>query len=175
MGCRKLECCKHCAGPADKWLCPPCLRIYNTAKKREWRTAHRERARLSARISMRKWAAANPELHRAKVKQWQDRHPEAIKGRDAKRDERIREGSVTANEWLSRIAEFEGCCAYCLEPIVGDIHREHMQPLCKGGKHEIANIVPSCARCNFTKGQKTLLEFARQSTASQPVAIRVSA
>jgi 5-methylcytosine-specific restriction endonuclease McrA len=48
-------------------------------------------------------------------------------------------------------------CAYCDALAT---HLDHVEPLSKGGTDTEANIVPACARCNLSKGAKTLAEWS---------------
>ena len=48
-------------------------------------------------------------------------------------------------------------CAYC---DAGAEHLDHVQPLSKGGADTESNMVPACARCNLSKGARTLAEWA---------------
>jgi len=48
-----------------------------------------------------------------------------------------------------RFNEFGNCCAYCGDS--GDMQIEHVEPISKGGAHDIGNIVPACWPCNASK------------------------
>lgn len=48
-----------------------------------------------------------------------------------------------------RFNEFGNCCAYCGG--TSDMQAEHVEPISKGGAHDIGNIVPSCWPCNASK------------------------
>lgn len=48
-------------------------------------------------------------------------------------------------------------CVYCAGPRE---HLDHKHPISKGGAHSVENVVPSCARCNISKQDKTAIEFA---------------
>jgi 5-methylcytosine-specific restriction endonuclease McrA len=48
-----------------------------------------------------------------------------------------------------RFNEFGNCCAYC--GTGGDMQIEHVEPISKGGAHDIGNIVPACWPCNASK------------------------
>ncbi|WP_179814725.1 HNH endonuclease [Allostreptomyces psammosilenae] len=50
-----------------------------------------------------------------------------------------------------------GQCAYCAAPAV---HLDHVQPVSRGGRDVLANVLPACADCNYRKGSKTLAEWA---------------
>lgn len=56
-------------------------------------------------------------------------------------------------------------CAYCNAPAS---HMDHVQPLSRGGADAEHNMLPACARCNLTKGAKTLAEWAEGFGAEPP-------
>jgi 5-methylcytosine-specific restriction endonuclease McrA len=47
-------------------------------------------------------------------------------------------------------------CCYCDARAT---HLDHVEPLSKGGSDTESNIVPACAKCNLSKGAKTLAEW----------------
>lgn len=69
----------------------------------------------------------------------------------------------TERAWRDRFRELGRKCYYCETPLTLDsCHREHRKPLCRGGKDEIRNLVPSCENCNLKKGWRTEREFAEE-------------
>lgn len=56
-------------------------------------------------------------------------------------------------------------CAYCSAPAS---HLDHVEPLSKGGTDTESNIVPACARCNLSKGAKTLAEWSETFAPEPP-------
>jgi 5-methylcytosine-specific restriction endonuclease McrA len=82
-------------------------------------------------------------------------NPEAAAFRARRRCDRLRgaTGSHTLEEWLAKLAEYGGRCAYCPSP--ADT-RDHVIPLAEGGTDEIDNIVPACRPCNSRKGSLTV-------------------
>jgi 5-methylcytosine-specific restriction endonuclease McrA len=72
------------------------------------------------------------------------------------------EGTFTAQDWRDLLDYYGNRCAYCLRHAdeVGELTADHIYPLSRGGSGGIENIVPSCMRCNCSKGNKNLLEFA---------------
>jgi hypothetical protein len=56
---------------------------------------------------------------------------------------------VNSGEWESLLLIYNGACAYCGKPCAAV--RDHVWPLARGGRYEIANMLPACARCNMTK------------------------
>lgn len=48
-------------------------------------------------------------------------------------------------------------CAYCGNPIAKT--HDHIDPLSRGGTHELENLVRCCKDCNFEKGVRSLALF----------------
>jgi 5-methylcytosine-specific restriction endonuclease McrA len=48
-------------------------------------------------------------------------------------------------------------CAYCGDSL--PTTHDHIDPVSKGGEHDLYNLVRCCRRCNFAKGTQTLLVF----------------
>jgi 5-methylcytosine-specific restriction endonuclease McrA len=59
-------------------------------------------------------------------------------------------------EWIAKLAEFGGRCAYC--DAVAEA-KDHVVPLRRGGTDDIDNIVPACHPCNSSKHTQTLAEW----------------
>lgn len=49
-----------------------------------------------------------------------------------------------------------GRCVYCEAPAE---HLDHVQPLSRGGRDLLSNVVPACAACNLDKGARSLTEW----------------
>ncbi|MEU6633832.1 HNH endonuclease [Streptomyces parvus] len=56
-------------------------------------------------------------------------------------------------------------CAYCGESAE---HLDHVMPLSRGGTDTEDNMVPACAKCNLSKGAKTLEEWRGDPTPPTP-------
>ncbi len=65
-------------------------------------------------------------------------------------------GRITSAEWVARVTEYGGRCAYCSRPATT---QDHVVPLSRGGRHEIANVVPACKSCNSSKRDKLVSEW----------------
>jgi 5-methylcytosine-specific restriction endonuclease McrA len=52
---------------------------------------------------------------------------------------------------------FENACAYCGGSVDGF---DHIIPVSAGGRSVIGNLVPACKRCNSSKGDRPLLNWA---------------
>jgi 5-methylcytosine-specific restriction endonuclease McrA len=57
-------------------------------------------------------------------------------------------------------------CWWCGRP-AGTV--DHVQPVILGGTHTLANLVPSCARCNYSRGATVGNRIRGQRAAYQPM------
>ena len=67
-------------------------------------------------------------------------------------------GVISGEEWRMLMASFDWRCAYC-ERRCNALQMEHVVPICKGGRHDLANVVPACAPCNRRKHKRPVGEF----------------
>lgn len=75
---------------------------------------------------------------------------------------RIGVGRFTADEIRSLHERQKGRCAICGSRLGGLYHRDHIQPVSRGGDNTIKNIQLTCPRCNLKKGSKDPFDFAAQ-------------
>lgn len=59
---------------------------------------------------------------------------------------------LTDEEWETCKAFFGNRCAYCGEDT--SLTKDHLQAMAEGGLLTASNVVPSCQRCNSSKGKK---------------------
>lgn len=113
---------------------------YLRQKDKEWRQNNKEKDRI--RVS--KWARDNP-----------DKRAESEQRRRAKKNhgQVVR---ITTSMLKDRLAVFDGLCAYCGGPFE---HWDHVKAINLGGPHILANLRPSCARCNLSKGDSPFVEW----------------
>ena len=116
-----------------------------------------------SRIKDRARYAKEAEHRRAYARQYLKDNPERMRAIRRNRKSRIRAERFlfTERDWHRLVERYRGCCAYC-----GDhsdtLHREHVIPIARGGRHSIGNIVPSCPMCDYRKKTKLLIEFRRE-------------
>jgi len=81
---------------------------------------------------------------------WAKKNPEKVKASAKKRRKLIADSPLNASpgERKRRAELFNNQCAYCGEDYK---HMDHLIPLSKGGDDSEENMVPACARCNFSK------------------------
>jgi 5-methylcytosine-specific restriction endonuclease McrA len=158
--------------------CIPCCRAYYAANKPRyhaqataWAKANRKRMseltrnwqkRNEARDRARKAAYRKregvKERERAQSKAWNRAHPERCVANVARRDalKRLAPGfGVTPEQWEDVLAASLGLCAYCNER--RKLEMDHIDPISKGGAHDVANIVAACGPCNRSKRASHLL------------------
>lgn len=97
-----------------------------------------------------KWAAQNPEKRRA-ISQTYKHRRRAVE----------REGVSSADLLAWKKAQPKRCY-WCSKDCKRGYVVDHYQPLAKGGKHEIANLVIACRSCNARKSARDPLDFARE-------------
>ena len=126
---------------------------YYANRERAYQNVLRWIARNPERWSeiVKKWASNNPEKVRARVNRWRSRNPEWWQKRRA--DLAKVENTLTTEEWLGVLSEFDHRCVYCGRSDV-KLTMDHVIPISKGGPHSKGNVVPSCSSCNSKKGAK---------------------
>ena len=105
----------------------------------------------------RDYYQANKERVLNKNKKWVKNNPDKNKERRTRRRARKvnAEGSFTEAEFKQQLIFYHYKCLSCGEDLKEVIiHRDHIQPLSKGGSNYIENIQPLCAHCNCSKGVK---------------------
>lgn len=76
---------------------------------------------------------------------------------------------VSVKALQTRFAAFDNCCAYCgAKPDYTLIEIEHFYPICKGGAHDLSNIVPACNACNRSKFSHDPFEWFRSQSFYNP-------
>lgn len=108
------------------------------------------------------WYEANPEKCRGYYAKYKKTHRENcavwVSNRRAAKYANTPIGEMlTSTEWLAILAEHNGHCHYCSKK--AKLTLDHVIPLSRGGKHSKDNVVPACAHCNYSKGNKTLEEW----------------
>lgn len=156
--------------------CKPCsyqIHLYKRATDEAFRQRTIEAAKDWNRNNPEKlkecvktWRRKNPEKVKLSVFQWQQANPEKVRefGRIKDHRRRVRKLNTPAHEQYTiedkqQVFDYYGnCCVYCSD--TEDLQVEHLQPLSRGGLNTRDNIAPACPTCNYSKGAKTVAEFA---------------
>lgn len=99
--------------------------------------------------------AANPEAHRAAVRNWAQTNKDKAKEKDRRRRalENGAPGSFTEQDWHNLCILYGNACLCCGKP--KQLEPDHVVPLFKGGTDFLWNIQPLCKTCNASKGTKS--------------------
>ena len=123
-------------------------RTCQTEYQKRWRLRHPEHQKLI-------WRRTN-DLRRAGRRRTPDMSATVDARGRAKRLDSPGAG-VSLSEWRGRLALFAGRCAYCAK--VAKLTMDHIEPLSRGGAHDVANVVPACKSCNSRKCNLPLLRW----------------
>lgn len=70
------------------------------------------------------------------------------------------DNDLTPEQWVA-IRDTWGCCAYC-----GDttrlLQKDCVQPLSRGGRYTLGNVVPACGPCNASKSNDEVTSWLRR-------------
>lgn len=122
------------------------------AYKRDWRARHpdvertyRDKGRAAKAITSAAYAKAHPD-RRAAIEQQRRARKRGLGA------------GVSSSAWRAVREAYGWRCAYCARlPPAQSLQMEHVDPLSKGGTHDVTNVVPACQQCNSSKQAKTLL------------------
>lgn len=123
------------------------------ARREDGRARAADRARYEREAGHRK----------AYARRYLQENPERMRNIRRKRKSRIRYESklVTERDWQRLVVRYRGCCAYCGKKD-DNLHREHVVPLSRGGRHSIGNLLPACAGCNLSKHSSFVAEWKQR-------------
>jgi hypothetical protein len=147
------------------------------ADQKKWRDAHPGYARQWNREHPEaylghssKWYAEHTEQAKENDRKWRQEHPEEClarteKYRALKRGDR---GSHSAADIRAIYKAQDGLCYYCGEPLGRSFHRDHKEPVSRGGSNGPDNMCCTCQFCNLSKGDKTEAEFVLSQFSNTP-------
>ena len=178
---------KNCKNFGHEYEGKQCQKCKNIAHKR-WRDGHRDIVKKNSadyyaknketiKQNVKDWCLRNSEKlketkskYREKTaerfnnyrKDWRKKNPD-IARRD-KYARRAREkscaGSISVGITEDLLKKQKSRCACCATTLAdGNIHRDHIVPLARGGDNSDENIQLLCGKCNRSKGAKDPIEF----------------
>lgn len=125
--------------------------IYGKKNRERIKIQHREyydRTAPERLASVRKWNAANPEKRRTIANNYKARR---------RVQEGVGDSTPEIHKWKMAAPKV---CYWCGIKCPKKYHIDHYEPLSKGGKHVVANLVIACPKCNLKKSAKDPYEFA---------------
>lgn len=91
-------------------------------------------------------------------------HPNSRQARAARR-RRARvaaaDNDLTPAQW-AEVQRLWGGCAYC-EATDAGLQRDCVQPISRGGRYTLENVVPACGPCNASKGNSEVTGWMRRT------------
>lgn len=121
----------------------------NKATKASYDSRYRMHNKTKIKSQWASWYQSNRERH--------IRHNAALRYRR----QQIHSIPYTCTQLDERLAQFEGCCAYCgNQP--KPLHWEHFIPLSRSGTDVIGNLLPACQACNSSKNAFDPYEWYRK-------------
>lgn len=129
--------------------------LKNKARKREYDREYRAKNADHLKKIKDRWRAENPALVTQIKKAYRHRRRAWAKGGDS---------TAEIHEWQERQ---EKSCHWCGCECADDFHLDHVMPLSRGGRHEVANLVISCPSCNSKKSAMLPDEWAHVMEASK--------
>lgn len=139
-------------------------RTYYLANKDKWLVYSRlqyERHPEEMRAKVRRQYRANIEQRRAygrkQASEYARLYPEVSRNNAHRRRTRKRANGVfeIPKSFLKRL--YKSSCFYCGSRT--KITADHVIPISRGGAHSMGNLVPACQICNFSKHNKTIMEW----------------
>lgn len=115
----------------------------NATRAKALSAAYRKANPAKLRIKDQAYAKAQPAIRRA------------IGLRRRARKENAPGRGISASQFQELIVGSLGLCSYCGERAALEV--DHIEPLSKGGAHDVDNAAPACRPCNSTKSDTPLL------------------
>ena len=87
----------------------------------------------------------------------------SARARYAKRRQKrmaLHDHDLTDDQWMA-LMEAWGGCAYCGN-VERALQRDCVQPISRGGRYTIDNVVPACASCNASKSNDEVTGWLRR-------------
>lgn len=76
------------------------------------------------------------------------------------------DNDLSAGQWAAITAAW-GRCAYCGDTDVA-MQRDCVQPISRGGRYTIENVVPACGSCNASKSNSEVTSWMRRKRLDEP-------
>lgn len=140
--------------------CKSCEKKYYNNKAKERHAKYREENREEIRKKNKIHRSNNIQKRREDNKKWRSQSKDKIKAIRIRRRKNLLKanGTLDKEKIKERFKYYENKCYYCKQSS-NNLQMDHRIPLSRGGSNWPSNIVPSCLKCNSTKGSKTEKEF----------------
>jgi len=114
------------------------------------------------RAQTRAWRSANPDRITEQYRQWRTENATRVAEKNRRRRARLLAAWDEDVDILELVAQSEGKCGICREPIdttlawpdMQSLTLDHIMPLSRGGRHRTDNCQPAHAVCNARKNDR---------------------
>lgn len=114
----------------------------------------KNKAKLNAKH--REWRAKNHKKAREIEKNYRLKNPQVGRLQSQRRRALKMQNGIFLVTVNDSIKILKNSCFYCGQD---SQHLDHVIPLTRGGRHSLGNLVASCAKCNISKNNKTIMEW----------------
>jgi 5-methylcytosine-specific restriction endonuclease McrA len=117
--------------------------------------------RKKANAAAAAWGKANRERVNETRAAWRHANPDKRRAEEHNRRARIlgAEGFHTAAEVQELLQKQKCKCAICRVSIKNGYHKDHIQPLSRGGSNWAKNLQLTCPKCNLSKNDSDPITF----------------
>lgn len=71
------------------------------------------------------------------------------------------DNDLTPEQWTAIVAAWGAACAYC-GAVDGPLQKDCVQPISRGGRYTVDNVVPACRSCNASKRNDEVTGWMRR-------------
>lgn len=160
MGYRTAVCCICQQAKRLSQFAPS--ELSNDKSSGRCRACNRERRlryKEQSIAKLRAWESAHPHETRERRRLWKLAYPERVKAMAKRRAAAIKKngGAHTDDDWAALVARYDHRCLGCGAAFTADnpATKDHVIPVTRGGRDDIANLQPLCGLCNSCKGNRT--------------------
>lgn len=82
----------------------------------------------------------------------------------------LADNDLTTHQWADLCLAWGGC-AYCGEPeasLTSALQKDCVQPISRGGRYTLTNVVPACRACNASKSNDEVTSWMRRKKLDEP-------
>lgn len=119
--------------------------------RQNWKRNHLEAYREGERRRSKRWRANHPEREKEVTAKYKRSHPQTSKiaWQNWRARKKKNGGTFKTKEWIELCEKYDNKCVKCGER--KKLTVDHVIPVSLGGRNDISNIQPLCAKCNREK------------------------